>query len=1280
MPLSSTGKKILKITWIAFGSLILLLTALHIWVVYHAEEIIQELVASKSKGKLNLEVRNLKFKWFSNKMELQDAVFYTTDSVNASTTYRFAVRKINLKIRAVWPLIFDKKVLINQLEVKDPFITVTILRQSRDEPRKNVSVPQEMGKIYRSIQDALEVLQVKKFELDNASFTLINKLQPDQQPFSIGHIDLTIHDLRVDTSRLTGRERILFSENIVLKSRDQDIIFPNGRHRLAFQKFRINIEKKIVEFDSCTIAAVKTGNTPTGFSIFFDKLVMTDIDFDTLYRSEVIKADSVYCISPTFNFISDLDMRKKLKKKLPGLDDVIRRLTGDLMVNYVVVNDASFNINTIRNGTPSSFRSQRNNFEMQGLRIDNNAKKPFRVERFSMAIRDYENFLRDSLYALRFDSIHLNNDRIFLNNFSFQRLHKGKPINSFSVPRFQLTGLSWDDLLFERKLTAHGATLYDPVIHYNELPGKNPAKKKRSIFEILDNVNDVLMLEDMKIVDGDIRINLDGGTSLHLDKATLSVESRQLLGSNQYAAIRRSINYFDFSRGILKINDLTIQLDSINYTGSKSMLRAKAAYISNANKTIDAVAKDVAMNEIFINEITGDVSIGGIQWQQANIHYHKRDTANGSGGVASFISLTDIKGRNTRFNSTIGNKNISAWFDHISATALLLKTGEIPIAADLEVAGNNLTVSDSSTNLAIKNFGIYDQRAATLEEFTYQKTGENDSTSLEIDKVSFVPDIQSAIEREVRATNLHLTRPRLFIHSTQKESVGAPFWFLPTGYVDKVTIEKPLVNISKQTPNGTWKWHWDGTKDGQPSLVLSNFFSDSVSLSIGKLDMSLNNWKFEPAIGRPFNSDSAEISAHLKDISYQRQPIIDWQGTIVRMTGKKFVFDSLGKKKGRLDLQSWQLEDMMINKTSTKSLRNLSAINDKFKIENVSATYNNREYLFEWDNVQYNKEKKLFSLDSFFYTPVINQEEFSKKLKYQADFIRLKTGKTIISNFDPGGWFEDSAWKADKVVVQNVLFNDFRDKTLPLRMDVVKPILTNLIKTIPVKIAVDSLLLENAHVNYAELNPKTGKTGTIPVHRMELIASPVRNFNLSPTDSLHLYAEGYLMDTARVRLNLHMSYGDSLAGFLLTARIDPMNVTVLNPVLIPLSSAKIRSGNLDSLLMRVNADEYYGFGEIDMHYDNLKIQILQSADQKSRKFKMALVNMLANSFVIKNKNTKRTGIVFFVRHRERSTINYIVKMLMSGVTSSVGAKTTQKNFKPYKKQLRQRNLPPADYD
>jgi hypothetical protein len=78
--------------------------------------------------------------------------------------------------------------------------------------------------------------------------------------------------------------------------------------------------------------------------------------------------------------------------------------------------------------------------------------------------------------------------------------------------------------------------------------------------------------------------------------------------------------------------------------------------------------------------------------------------------------------------------------------------------------------------------------------------------------------------------------------------------------------------------------------------------------------------------------------------------------------------------------------------------------------------------------------------------------------------------------------------------------------------------------------------------------------------------------------------------------------------------------------------------------------------------------------------KSGFMTFIANTFIIKNNNTHRIGAVFYVRDRQRSTLNYLIKLFMSGVTSSIGAKHNGKMIRNYKKELAERNLPPFDYD
>ncbi|WP_315823223.1 hypothetical protein [Paraflavitalea speifideaquila] len=89
-----------------------------------------------------------------------------------------------------------------------------------------------------------------------------------------------------------------------------------------------------------------------------------------------------------------------------------------------------------------------------------------------------------------------------------------------------------------------------------------------------------------------------------------------------------------------------------------------------------------------------------------------------------------------------------------------------------------------------------------------------------------------------------------------------------------------------------------------------------------------------------------------------------------------------------------------------------------------------------------------------------------------------------------------------------------------------------------------------------------------------------------------------MIDSIHVKLQLHESYTDSLAAFLMTTRVGPANLMNLNKVVEPLASVRIRSGYLDTLNLRAIGREYISYGEMHMLYSKLNVEILKNGDIK----------------------------------------------------------------------------------
>jgi hypothetical protein len=195
---------------------------------------------------------------------------------------------------------------------------------------------------------------------------------------------------------------------------------------------------------------------------------------------------------------------------------------------------------------------------------------------------------------------------------------------------------------------------------------------------------------------------------------------------------------------------------------------------------------------------------------------------------------------------------------------------------------------------------------------------------------------------------------------------------------------------------------------------------------------------------------------------------------------------------------------------------------------------------------------------------------------------------------------------------------------------------------------------------------------------MDALVRNVKNIDLSLDDSLRIRASTLFMDSARVDLRVRESYRDTLGGFLLTTQVSPFNTSILNKALIPLASVDFRSGQVDTLYMRAVGREYLSLGSMKFLYHDLKVEFLDKNDTSRHSVKNQLLKFAANAFVIRTNNSERTGKVYYERDRNRAVFQYWVKMILSGVTTSVGAKSNKKQIKKYMKQLNQKNLPPIE--
>jgi hypothetical protein len=237
-----------------------------------------------------------------------------------------------------------------------------------------------------------------------------------------------------------------------------------------------------------------------------------------------------------------------------------------------------------------------------------------------------------------------------------------------------------------------------------------------------------------------------------------------------------------------------------------------------------------------------------------------------------------------------------------------------------------------------------------------------------------------------------------------------------------------------------------------------------------------------------------------------------------------------------------------------------------------------------------------------------------------------------------------------------------------------------MITNISLPVSVQKVNLINGTLSYTERNAKTRAEGALYLKRLNGGLANIKNRNLSSTDSLSLTLNAYLMDSALINLRVKESYTDSLSGFLMTLRMQPTTLSFLNPVLAPLSNIKFTSGTIDSFHVRAIGQTDLSLGEMRMYYHDLAIKLVKDGEEDKSTFFGNVATFLINKLVINKNNNGRTGIVYFERGRDRSFFSYLVKMTFSGMATSIGAKKNSKYMKQYRRELKERQLPPIEFE
>lgn len=434
-------------------------------------------------------------------------------------------------------------------------------------------------------------------------------------------------------------------------------------------------------------------------------------------------------------------------------------------------------------------------------------------------------------------------------------------------------------------------------------------------------------------------------------------------------------------------------------------------------------------------------------------------------------------------------------------------------------------------------------------------------------------------------------------------------------------------------------------------LEIGKIAWDSLHFSVGSIDLS------EPVIRYQAGNSPDTIKVKKKS------PLIisnDIYEAVNRFTpdlslGKLAVSNAVWNG----DTASLYLEGLHINaKDRTFGLKTV-----RFDTRDLAFPLDNGSYTLKIGKVHLDNTD--LSLENIRLVSAWPKMEFAYRQPKHQDWFDVKVGKLGLSGIDLPAYFSDQTVRIRNVQIDDAELQNFKNQQIAVPRHIVPMIYSGLQKA-PVKVAVDSLAVNNLTVVYEELSKKGTEPGKLFFTEMNGQFSGFTNIVSRPDQYIRLDANGKLMGKGYFTATWMLPVDSLNDRFLLDAHLTDFDLTALNELITPLAFAKVESGRLTDFTFSTEASSKGATVGMLFLYRDLKAEIMKekNGEVTDNKFLSRLANL-----VLKHDNPDhpergthrpRYSRLSIERDPYHSTFNYLWQILRPALTESVGvSKKTQ---------------------
>jgi hypothetical protein len=282
--------------------------------------------------------------------------------------------------------------------------------------------------------------------------------------------------------------------------------------------------------------------------------------------------------------------------------------------------------------------------------------------------------------------------------------------------------------------------------------------------------------------------------------------------------------------------------------------------------------------------------------------------------------------------------------------------------------------------------------------------------------------------------------------------------------------------------------------------------------------------------------------------------------------------------------------------------------------------------------------------------PEYNRVEFVAKIPMEEDLYTVHVQSLSLLNMDWGFENEDFYFYVNNIVLDTLVANVFRSK-IPEDDLSKKPLFNALLREIPFKMQVDTLLMRDATLEYEEEKSVIEGPGLVSFHEFNLIATNISSGFKSVAESeVKIDVDCLFMNVAPLIADWRFNVRDTTDAFTIIGRVLEFPANQIHPFTKPYLNVAI-DGQVDGAYFNFTGNDVRSSGNFAIKYHDLKVTVYKN---NSPREKNKLLTVVGNVLVKKDSKLKVKEVEVEVeRIQEKSFFNFLFRNVAEGLKKTL---------------------------